>query len=220
MLLCIGTVLNNEETAAIRSEIEALSFVDGRTTAGWAAQLVKDNEQADGSDRTAEAIRHRVAERILGNELFQLAVRPKALTPLMISRYRPGKQYGTHVDDALMRGMRTDVSFTLFLADPETYEGGELVIESSAGEQSFKLPAGSMIVYPSTTLHRVAPVSKGERLAVVGWARSFIRSAEQREILFDLETARRAVFEVQGKSEAFDQLSKCGANLLRMWVED
>ena len=220
MLLCIGTVLNSEETGEIRSEIEALSFVDGRTTAGWAARLVKDNEQADGGDRRAEAIRRRIAERILDNELFQLAVRPKALTPLMISRYKPGKQYGTHVDDALMRGMRTDVSFTLFLADPETYEGGELVIESSAGEQSFKLPAGAMIVYPSTSLHRVAPVREGERLAAVGWARSFVRSAERREILFDLETARRAVFEAQGKSEAFDQLSKCGANLLRMWAED
>ena len=220
MLLCIGTVLNSEEIGAFRSEIEALSFVDGRTTAGWAARLVKDNEQAEGGERRAEAIRRRVAERILDNELFQLAVRPKALTPLMISRYKPGKQYGTHVDDALMRGMRTDVSFTLFLADPETYEGGELVIESSAGEQSFKLPAGAMIVYPSTSLHRVAPVREGERLAVVGWARSFVRSAERREILFDLETARRAVFEAQGKSEAFDQLSKCGANLLRMWAED
>ena len=219
MLLCIGNVLSREETEALRSKIAALSFVDGRRTAGWAARLVKDNEQA-GADEQAESIRRRIAKRILDNELFQLAVRPKTLTPLMISRYRPGKQYGTHVDDALMRGIRTDVSFTLFLADPESYEGGELVIENSAGEQSFKLPAGAMIVYPSTSLHRVAPVGQGERLAAVGWARSFIRSAEQREILFDLETARRAVFETQGKSEAFDQLSKCGANLLRMWAED
>jgi PKHD-type hydroxylase len=219
MLLCIGTVLNSEETGAIRSKIEALNFVDGRTTAGWAAKLVKDNEQA-GADERTEAVRRRIAARILDNELFRLAVRPKALTPLLISRYGPGKQYGTHVDDALMRGMRTDVSFTLFLAEPESYAGGELVIESSAGEQSFKLPAGAMVVYPSTSLHRVAPVQEGERLAAVGWARSFIRSAEQREILFDLETARRAVFETQGKSEAFDQLSKCGTNLLRMWAED
>ena len=219
MLLCIGTVLNSEETGAIRSEIEALSFVNGRATAGWAAKLVKDNDQAEADERT-ESVRRRIAARILDNELFQLAVRPKVLTPLLISRYGPGKQYGTHVDDALMRGMRTDVSFTLFLAEPETYAGGELVIESSAGEQSFKLPAGAMIVYPSTSLHRVAPVGAGERFAAVGWARSFIRSAEQREILFDLEMARRAVFDAQGKSEAFDRLSKCGANLLRMWAED
>lgn len=220
MQLCIGSVLNSGEADAVRAEIEAMSFVDGRTTAGWAARLVKDNEQAEASDLRAEAVRSTIVARILDNDLFQLAVRPKALTPIMISRYKSGKQYGTHVDDALMRGMRTDVSFTLFLADPDSYEGGELVIESSAGEQSFKLPAGSMIVYPSTAQHRVAPVSKGERLAAVGWARSFIRSAEKREILFDLETARRTVFNRDGKTETFDLLSKSSANLLRLWAED
>jgi len=220
MMLCIGDVLDKREAAAIRSEVEDLNFVDGRTTAGWAARLVKDNEQADADDNQLKALRSRIAERILQNEIFQLAVRPKALTPLLISRYKPGKQYGTHVDDALMRGMRTDVSFTLFLAEPETYEGGALVVETAAGEQEFKLVAGSMIVYPSNALHRVAPVQKGERLAAVGWARSFIRSAEQREILFDLENARRDIFDSHGKTPAFDQLSKCSANLLRMWADD
>jgi PKHD-type hydroxylase len=220
MMLCIGDVLDKREAAAIRSEVENLTFVDGRATAGWAARLVKDNEQADADDNQLKALRSRIAERILQNEIFQLAVRPKALTPLLISRYKPGKQYGTHVDDALMRGMRTDVSFTLFLAEPETYEGGALVVETAAGEQEFKLLAGSMIVYPSNALHRVAPVQKGERLAAVGWARSFIRSAEQREILFDLENARRDIFDSHGKTPAFDQLSKCSANLLRMWADD
>ena len=220
MMLCIGDVLDKREAAAIRSEVENLPFVDGRATAGWAARLVKDNEQADADDNQLKALRSRIAERILQNEIFQVAVRPKALTPLLISRYKPGKQYGTHVDDALMRGMRTDVCFTLFLAEPETYEGGALVVETAAGEQEFKLVAGSMIVYPSNALHRVAPVQKGERLAAVGWARSFIRSAEQREILFDLENARRDIFDSHGKTPAFDQLSKCSANLLRMWADD
>src|SRR5262249_12307659 len=115
---------------------------------------------------------------------------------------------------------RSDVSFTLFLAEPESYEGGALVIESAAGEQEFRLAAGSMVVYPSTTLHRVAPVQNGERLAAVGWARSFIRSADQREILFDLENARRDIFDAHGKTPAFNQLSKCSANLLRLWLDD
>ena len=132
---------------------------------------MKDNEQADADNDQLKALRARIAERISQNEIFQMAVRPKALTPLMISRYKPGKQYGTHVDDALMRGLRTDVSFTLFLAEPETYEGGALVVESAAGEQEFKLAAGSMIVYPSNALHRVALVQKGEKLAAVGWER-------------------------------------------------
>ena len=220
MMICIGDVFDREEVAAIRSEVERLPFVDGRATAGWAARLVKDNEQADADDIQLTVLHGRIADRILENEIFQLAVRPKALTPLMISRYKPGKQYGTHVDDALMRGVRTDVSFTLFLAEPETYGGGALVVESAAGEQEFKLAAGSMIVYPSNTLHRVAPVHKGERLAAVGWARSFIRSSERREILFDLENARRDIFDSRGKTPAFDQLSKCSANLLRMWADD
>ena len=220
MMLCIGDVFDKQEAAAIRSEVEKLNFVDGRATAGWAARLVKDNEQADADDNQLKALRTRIAERILQNEIFQMAVRPKALTPLMISRYKPGKQYGTHVDDALMRGLRTDISFTLFLTEPETYEGGALVVESAAGEQEFKLAAGAMIVYPSTALHRVESVQKGERLAAVGWARSFIRSSEQREILFDLENARRNIFDLHGKTPAFDQLSKCSANLLRMWADD
>ena len=220
MLMCIGNVLDTEAAAEIRAGVGLLSFVDGRATAGWAARLVKDNEQADAGDDQLDALRSRLVDRILANELFQLSVRPKALTPLMISRYKPGKQYGTHVDDALMHGMRTDVSFTLFLAEPDTYTGGALIIELSAGEQEFKLAAGSMIVYPSNALHRVEPVSNGERLAAVGWARSFVRSPERREILFDLETARRDIFDVYGKSPAFDQLSKCNANLLRMWADD
>jgi len=219
-MICIGDVFDRKEVAVIRSEVERLTFVDGRATAGWAARLVKDNEQADPDDDQLTALRSHIADRILENEIFQLAVRPKALTPLVISRYKAGKQYGTHVDDALMRGIRTDVSFTLFLAEPETYEGGALVVESAAGEQEFKLAAGSMIVYPSNTLHRVAPVQKGERLAAVGWARSFIRSSERREILFDLENARRDIFDLHGKTPAFDQLSKCSANLLRMWADD
>src|SRR5436190_6066100 len=103
MMLCIGDVLEKQEAAAIRSEVENLNFLDGRATAGWAARLVKDNEQADPDYNQLKALRTRIAERILQNEIFQMAVRPKALTPLMISRYKPGNQYGTHVDDALMR---------------------------------------------------------------------------------------------------------------------
>ena len=146
MMLCIGDVFDQAEATALRSEVDCLTFEDGRATAGWAARLVKNNEQADADDDQLESLRSRISERILQNEIFQLAVRPKALTPVMISRYRPGKQYGTHVDDALMRGMRTDVSFTLFLAEPENYEGGALVVETAAGEQEFKLTAGSMVV--------------------------------------------------------------------------
>ena len=129
-------------------------------------------------------------------------------------------EYGSHVDDALMNGIRTDVSFTLFLSDPDSYDGGALVIESSGGEDDIKLPAGSLVAYPSTTLHRVQPVTKGARLAAVGWARSFIRDPARRELLFDLDTARQSLFAREGKTAEFDLLSKSTANLLRMWAED
>src|SRR3954468_3775256 len=117
MMLCIGDVLNSEVLEEVCAEIETLTFVDGRATAGWAARLVKDNEQAEAGTRV-DALRRRISAQILDNELFQIAVRPKALTPLLISRYGPGKQYGTHVDDALMQGMRTDAAFPLFLSAP------------------------------------------------------------------------------------------------------
>ena len=220
MQIVIGDVLSVAEIRAVADTLERTRFVDGRATAGFAAQLVKNNQQAEGSDRSLETIRKLVAERILGNEVFRLAVRPKMLSELLFSRYEPGMHYGSHVDDALMDGMRTDVAFTLFLCDPRSYDGGELTIESAAGEDAFKLDAGSLVAYPATSLHRVTDVTRGARVAAVGWARSFIRDPARRELLFDLDTARRQLFAREGKSAEFDLLSKSFANLMRMWVED
>ena len=220
MQLIIANVLSRTELKAVRAALERARFVDGRATAGFAARLVKNNEQVDAADRSIEAVRKLVTERITKNELFKLAVRPKALSLLMFARYERGKNYGSHVDDPLMNGMRTDVSFTLFLSDPKTYSGGELVIESAAGEDPVKPPAGAMVIYPTTALHRVAKVSKGQRLVCVGWARSLIRDPAQRELLFDLDTARRRMFARSGKSADYDLVSKSLANLMRMWVED
>ena len=220
MQVAIGSVLSSEEVATVVATLERARFVDGSATAGFAARTVKNNRQAAGSDRSLETIRKLVAERILGNDVFRLAVRPKVLSPLLFSRYETGMHYGSHIDDALMDGMRTDVSFTLFLCDPGSYDGGELTIESASGEEIFKLDAGSLIAYPSTTLHRVTAVTRGARLAAAGWARSFIRDGARRELLFDLDTARRQMFERDGKSAEFDLISKSLANLMRMWVED
>jgi PKHD-type hydroxylase len=138
----------------------------------------------------------------------------------MFSAYEPGMRYGSHVDDALMQGMRTDVSFTLFLSEPASYDGGELVIESASGEDAVKLEAGGLVAYPSTALHHVTEVTRGVRLAAVGWARSYVRDGARRELLFDLDTARRQMFARHGKSADYDLVSKSLANLLRMWVED
>jgi PKHD-type hydroxylase len=220
MQIVIGNVLSADEAATVRAALARARFVDGKGTAGFAARTVKENQQAEGSDRSLATVRKLVAERILGNEVFRVAVRPKALSPLLFSRYERGMHYGSHVDDALMDGMRTDVAFTLFLCDPSEYDGGELTIESSGGEESFKLDAGALVAYSATSLHRVTDVTRGARLAAVGWARSFVRDPARRELLFDLDTARRQLFAREGKSAEFDLLSKSFANLVRMWAED
>ena len=220
MQIVIGDVLKFDELAAIREALEHARFVDGKDTAGFAARRVKDNRQADAGDRSLEAIRAMVAKRIMANDLFRIAVRPKQLSQLLFSRYEPGMEYGSHVDDALMAGMRTDVAFTLFLEEPADYDGGELVIESSGSDDAVKLPAGTMIAYPATTLHRVAQVTRGRRHVAAGWARSFIRDAAQRELLFDLDTARQRLFARNGKSEDYDLVSKSLTNLMRMWADD
>lgn len=219
MMLSIGNILDSTALTELRSALDATTFVDGRATAGWSAAEVKHNRQAAPS-AALRALQEQVVKAIRANAVFQIAARPKIFTPPLFARYGTGETYGAHVDDAMMSGTRTDLAYTLFLHEPQEYDGGELVIESTVGEQPVKLPAGALFLYPATTLHRVAPVTRGERLVAVGWIRSLIRSAGQRELLFDLDTARRALFAREGKSAEFDLISKSLSNLLRMWAED
>ncbi len=219
MILTIAEVLSQDDVNAVRAGLASATFIDGKATAGWSARLVKSNLQAQQSD-AVESLRALLKERLTEHPVFALATRPKAIVGPQFSRYQPGHSYGTHVDDALIAGVRTDVSFTLFLSDPESYEGGELVIDTASGEEAFKLPAGGLLTYPATSLHRVAPVAQGERLAAAGWVRSLVRDAGRRELLFDLETARRRLFDREGKSAEADLLAKCAANLMRMWCDD
>jgi PKHD-type hydroxylase len=218
MLMLIENLLARAEVAALRDAAVGLSFGDGRATAGRHARTVKANDQALPAPEL-EAILSKVESALAANPLFRSAARPKAVTRLMLSRYRAGQTYGLHVDDALMQGVRTDLSFTLFLCDPDSYGGGALVIEDLFEARAIKPAAGDLILYPATTLHRVEAVSRGERLAVVGWVQSLIRDAAQREILFDLDQSVDACFANEGKSAQFDRLTKTRANLLRMWAE-
>lgn len=222
MIFSIEQIFSPDELAEIRQVLDKAEFVDGKLTAGWHAKLVKNNQQLKVGTSQKE-LQAKVRATLLKNPLFQAAIRPKSIHSLLFSRYDVGMSYDTHVDNALMGGSsglyRSDISFTLFLSSPEDYEGGELVIEGVQSEQSYKLDAGSAIVYPSTTLHRVNPVTEGTRLVVVGWVQSTVRDASDREILFDLETARRAIFARSGKSAEFDLISKSMANLLRKWAD-
>lgn len=224
MLICVANVLSVDELATIVAQLDKATFVDGKLTAGWHARLVKHNTQVqdDGSGLLPE-LQRLVQDAIDRHPLFQVAARPKVMRSPLFSRYEPGMSYGTHVDNALMGNganrIRSDLSLTLFISDPETYDGGELVIESTQGEQVFKLAAGAMILYPSSTLHRVEPVTRGLRLAAVTWVQSWVREMSDREILFDLDTARQLLFEKFGKTPEFDLISKSHANLLRKWAE-
>lgn len=215
-MLVIEALLSGPEVAAIRGT--ELTFGDGKATAGRHAAPVKANDQALPGPGL-EAIRAKVTAALMAHPVFRSAARPRALTPLIVSRYREGQTYGLHVDDAIMGGLRTDLSFTLFLSDPETYDGGALVIEDNFEARAIKLQAGEMILYPSTTLHRVEPVTRGTRLAVVGWVQSLVRDQAQREMLFDLDQAVEEVFQTQGRGALFDRLAKTRSNLLRLWAE-
>jgi PKHD-type hydroxylase len=218
----IDNILNSEELKFIIDNLERAEFIDGKTTAGWHAKLVKNNTQLTSKAPIGQQLQELVRKALKRNELFQIAIQPKIVHTLLFSRYEVGMSYGRHTDNALMgqdRFYRSDVSFTIFLNDPNNYVGGELVVEGVANEDSYKLNSGCGIFYPSSTLHRVETVTQGQRLVVVGWVQSLIRDPGEREILFDLDTTRRSLFAKQGKSIEFDLLSKTHANLLRKWSE-
>jgi PKHD-type hydroxylase len=221
MILQIADLLSPAELKALAGTFEKVeAFVEGKKTAGWHARARKNNLQAADSAMLRGALK-KVEAALMKNPIFLAAARPRGFVKLLLSRYEEGMYYGRHVDDALMGGERTDLSFTLFLNDPGSYDGGELVVERTEGERAFKLAAGQLVLYPSTTLHRVEPVTRGVRLCVVGWVRSLIRDDGQREILFDLERSIAHLREQEAAcGEALDLILKTRSNLLRRWAED
>ena len=220
MILQIAGILDADTVEKIRDSLitEPAAFTAGKATAGWHAKDVKHNDQASGV--VASKVMEQVKTALLANAVFVSAARPKSFVKTLVSRYRPGMQYGTHVDDALMGGIRTDMSFTLFLTEPRSYDGGELIIEAPDGETDVKLEPGSVVLYPTTSLHRVNEVTHGERFAVVGWVRSFIRSAEQRETLFDLDQVVAQLKATGAERSVMNPVLKIRSTLTRMWAED
>jgi PKHD-type hydroxylase len=222
MIFSINDILNPEVLNEIVSTLNGAEFVDGKLTAGWHAKLVKNNRQLKKGTSQSDLLQQKVKVALGSNALFQTAIRPKVIHSLLFSCYETGMSYDRHVDNALMGSSivyRSDVSFTVFLNSPDEYEGGELIVEGMQDETSYKLAAGSAILYPSTTLHRVNSVTQGKRLVAVGWVQSFIKDSSDRELLFDLETVRRSIFAKEGKTAEFDLLSKSIANLLRKWAD-
>jgi PKHD-type hydroxylase len=222
LISCVPAVLGPDELAAIKSRLKSASFTDGAGTAGWSAREVKRNLQlalgAPEYEQTARIVR----EAFMRNGELQTALLPAAATQVLFNRYVQGMEYGPHVDAALMGSMsnavRSDIAITLFLSDPRSYDGGELTVFMNGVGSQFKLEAGAAVAYPANTLHHVAPVTRGARDAAIIWVQSQVRDPAQRELLWDLENAKRQIFSREGKSPVFDAVSKSHANLLRMWA--
>ena len=222
MILVIENILTSDELKIIDDRIAVTDFVDGKTTAGWHAREVKRNAQLSRKATYAQELKDLVKSALQRHPLFQIAAQPKTVHSMLFSRYEAGMFYGRHVDNALMGAgefLRSDISLTVFLSSPSSYEGGELTIENIEGERTFKLEAGSAVIYPSSTLHRVEPVTEGVRLVAVAWVQSLVRDPNKREILFDLDAARRSLFNKEGKTDEFDLITKSYTNLLRLWAE-
>jgi PKHD-type hydroxylase len=227
MLLHIPQVLDAQQLRLMRGKLDAAgdAWVDGRATAGHQGARVKHNQQVD----EASPLAHELGDLILGalerHPLFISAVLPDIVYPPMFNRYSGGMHFGSHVDGAIRllpgsgRKIRTDVSVTLFLSAPEEYDGGELLVEDTYGTQSVKLPAGDMIVYPATSLHRVNPVTRGTRVASFFWVQSMVRDDGNRALLFDLDSAIQRLNASGADEPARIQLTGCYHNLLRKWAE-
>jgi PKHD-type hydroxylase len=225
MLITIPDVLSGAEVAQARAALDAAQWVDGKVTAGYQAQGVKENLQLPEGHPVAVKLGELVLAALARSPLFMSAALPLKVFPPMFNRYTGGGHFGTHVDTAIRamastgQRIRTDVSATLFLSPPEEYDGGELLVEDTYGVHSVKLPAGALVLYPATSLHRVTPVTRGARIASFFWIQSMIRGDGDRTILYDLDSAiQRLAKEVPGNTAGV-QLTGIYHNLLRRWAE-
>ena len=227
MLLHVPQVLDAQELARVRQALETADWTDGRETVGAQGAEVKRNQQlADASPLKAELGRL-VLAALERNPLYFAAALPLRVLPPRFNRYTGGGEYGFHVDGAVMISssgperlqVRSDVSCTLFLCEPDEYDGGELVISDTYGEHEVKLPAGDMILYPSSSLHRVLPVTRGARLASFFWVQSMVRDDGRRRLLLEMDTAIQSLRQGQADPGAVLQLTGVYHNLLRQWAE-
>jgi PKHD-type hydroxylase len=230
MLITIANLFTKEQVAEARQHLLAAEWVDGRVTAGYQAQEVKHNAQIPEGSAAHQLVGEMVLKALARSPRFISAALPLRVFPPMFNSYASGQTFGTHVDTAIRQDartgqrIRTDLSATLFLTEPEEYDGGELVVEDSYGAHSVKLPAGDLVLYPATSLHRVDPVIRGARVSSFFWIQSMLRDDMQRTLLFDLDTAIQRIAasdsaQAEGVKESSVQLTGVYHNLLRQWAE-
>jgi PKHD-type hydroxylase len=224
MLITIDHVLSKDEVKQFRHHLDAAEWNDGTKTAGTLARNVKRNAQIDDSTEVAISLGNHILRALGNNPLFVSAALPRKIYPPKFNRYADGGTYGTHVDSAIMQipgtnlSLRTDVSATLFLAEPDEYEGGELEIETEFGVQAVKLEAGNMVLYPSSSLHRVMPVTEGARVASFFWIESLVSDEGERAMLFDLDqTIQKMTPSIDANDPRLLKLTGIYHNLLRRW---
>lgn len=227
MLLDIPNVLSAEQVSSALAMLQSADWADGRITAGYQSAKAKDNAQLPETSPVAQELGAVVLDALSRNSTFFSAALPRRIYPPLFNRYEGGQSFGFHVDNAVRydrsRGsadaVRTDLSATLFLSAPEDYDGGELIIEDTYGTQSVKLPAGHMVLYPGTSLHRVTPVTRGARVASFFWIQSMVRDDGQRRLMFDLDLSIRRLTQELNDHPALVQLTGVYHNLLRQWTE-
>ncbi|MFV1985430.1 MAG: Fe2+-dependent dioxygenase [Thiohalomonadales bacterium] len=223
MLITIPNILDKQRLDFINQVLEKAKFIDGTLSAGMAAKRVKNNEELAADETQMQQLNNLVMGSLVQHDEFKAAVIPLRVAAPYYARYTKGMTYGDHVDDPIMgaagQQYRSDVSTTVFLNEPSEYEGGELVITTSFGEQKIKLSAGSAVIYPSSSLHHVAEVTKGTRLVAVTWTQSMIRDPAKRELLYQLNQARESLLENRPDDVETKQIDISYVNLFRMWSE-
>lgn len=225
MLVAIPNVLSPAQVAEARQILESAEWVDGKATAGHQGARVKDNQQLPVDSPAARQVGQTILKALSSNPLFMSAALPLHILPPMFNRYSGGQTFGTHVDGSIRvvpgtnHRLRTDLSCTLFFAGPEEYDGGELIIEDTYGSKSVKLPAGHLILYPSTSLHQVTPVTRGTRLCSFFWLQSMIRDNGNRSLLFEMDVAIQRLGAENPTHPSVVQLTGVYHNLLRQWAE-
>ena len=214
----ISPLLNDEDIQIFKSNLnkENEDWQDGKKTAGSYAAKVKNNLQLKRECDTSKNLSKFITTKILSNPLIKSFSLPKKIHGIMFTKSREGMKYGRHIDNAFMSSGRADLSFTIFINEKDSYQGGELIVENINSESTFKLNSGEIIIYPSTHLHSVKEIEHGERLVCVGWIESYVKSIEEREYLFDIDAGARSLLSKYGRSDDLDLIFKSYSNLLRV----
>ena len=228
MILHLSNVLARDDVYRVIASLDREAFVDGQQTVGRVVRRIKNNLELPVDSPLRGQLSAQLAKALWRRADFREGAMPRTMSAFLFSRYRPGMAYGDHIDDPIMgeggEPFRSDLSVTVFLNEPDAYDGGELIIDSDGAGQEVKLPAGDAVVYPTTSIHRVDPVTRGERRVAVGWIQSMVRDPAKRQMTWDMlqvldGLARQERGEPAGDVDAYRLLQKCRANLIRMWAE-